>query len=134
MYADVADGGGGGKPPSHLVGISLYTPRLVELTMPRHPIDLHAMLRPASSNRDARDSTPPLYLQQLPCSWGQLFFPQPWLDFRAYMRRRLHNGAVAVNIKDSACCQGTRWGNGGWGESWKKFLIELVYLRGQTIL
>ena len=132
VYANGADGGGGGTPPSNLLGISLYTPRLVELTMPRKNIDLYGLLGPGSRLGSA--SSGHTYLQQLPCSWGQLFFPQAWLDFRAYMLRRLHEHAEPVNIPNSACCQGTRWGNGGWGSSWKKFFIELLYLKGHVIL
>ena len=141
VYAAEADGGGGGVPPPSLLGISLYTPRLVELTMPRHKIDLYQMLGPGGPSggllhrwHASYGGLGHLFLQQLPCSWGQLFFPTPWLAFRQYMRARLHEGAPAVNIKDSACCQGTRWGNGGWGTSWKKFLIELSFLKGYVVL
>ena len=59
-----------------LLGISLYTPRLVEVRMPRRRIDLHSELRDHSEARDhsevrgaARGAyyTRPLHLQQLPC-------------------------------------------------------------------
>lgn len=136
VYADARAGGGGGTPPDHLLGISLYTPRLVELTMPRRHIDLYAFVGPASrvASASGAPNAGALYLQQLPCSWGQLFFPRPWMAFRAYMRRRLDGDVPAVNIANSACCQGTRWGNGGWSMSWKKFLIELAYLKGYVVL
>ena len=84
-------------PPPSLLGISLYTPRLVELTMPRHKIDLYQMLGPGGPSggllhrwHASYGGLGHLFLQQLPCSWGQLFFPTPWLAFRQYMRARLH--------------------------------------------
>jgi len=42
------------------------------------------------------------------------------------MRRRLHGKAVAVQIPHSA--------TNGWSTSWKKFLIELCFLRGWLVL
>lgn len=160
VYAAPSDGGHGGAAPAHLLGLSLYTPRLNELRMPRRPFDPYAMLGPGNPTGVLSSGMGSLsgglgggrgglggiaghvsyaglghtYLQQLPCSWGQLFFPSPWTAFREYMRIRLHGGAPAVNIRESACCQGTRWGNGGWGTSWKKFLIELSFLKGWVTL
>jgi hypothetical protein len=128
VYASAADGGGGGVAPKSLLGISLYTPRLVELTMPRRKIDLYGLLGPHRPSRHAgAGGLGHLFLQQLPCSWGQVFFPGPWMDFRRYMRRRLHESAPAVVIPRSACCP-------GWSTSWKKFLIELSFLRGYVVV
>ena len=121
VYASRADGGGGGEPPSNLLGISLYTPRLVEIRMPRHRIDLHDFLHAGNGGGGGS-----LFLQQLPCSWGSLFFPRPWHEFHDYMNQRLHGSAPAVTIPDSA--------TNGWKTSWKKFLIELSYLRGYVVL
>jgi len=113
-----------------LLGISLYTPRLVEVRMPRRRIDLHSELRGGGAahlgGSAPREYTQPVHLQQLPCSWGSLFFPAPWREFHRYMRRRLHGKAAAVQIPRSA--------TNGWSTSWKKFLIELCYLRGWVVL
>lgn len=206
-----------------LVGLLRYTPRLVELTMPRRSIDLFALVGPtsrvvqAAGMHDGSGAAAPnghLYLQQLPCSWGQLFFPRPCIwgsrptrdmpippsllqndsagrqsllsDCGSACSRTCRRSTstlhatgglssaptctvgctrgprrsmpawtsnpwdpscpprqptiapyldtVQVNIAHSACCQGTRWGNGGWGASWKKFLIELAFLRCFTPL
>jgi len=80
---------------------------------------LHAALQ-------AADGRGALFLQQLPCSWGALFFPQPWHAFHSYMRRRMLDEAPAVIIPKSA--------TNGWKTSWKKFLIELSYLEGYVVL
>lgn len=117
--------------------------------MPRRRIDVWKLLGPAGGaggggggwgggggqGGDGYGGVGHIYLQQLPCSWGQLFFPGPWLAFREYMHTRLTDTHTPpINIKDSACCQGLRWGNGGWSASWKKFLIELSYLNGYVVL
>jgi hypothetical protein len=107
-------GEGGGEGGEQLVGLSLYTPRLVETRMPRRRIDLHA------------EVAGPAFLQQLPCSWGAVFFPKPWIEFHRYLRARLHEEAPAVEIPFSA--------TNGWKGSWKKYLIELGYLRGWVYL
>jgi len=120
VYADGAEGGGGGRAPSNLLGISLYTPRLIELTMPRRRIDLYATLPPVHPGGGG------LFLQQLPCSWGSLFFPEAWAAFHEYMHARLAGRAPAITIPGSA--------TNGWKTSWKKFLIELAYLRGYVVL
>ncbi len=112
------------EPPERLMAVSLYTPRLVEVRMPRRRIDLYRELR-GRGGRDPAEAAP-LFLQQLPCSWGSLFLPGPWREFHRYMRRRLHEGAIAVSIPRSA--------TNGWSTSWKKFLIELSYLRGWYVL
>lgn len=108
-----------------LLGIALYTPRLVEVRMPRRRIDLHSELRGAAPSAYTK-YTPPVHLQQLPCSWGSLFFPVPCREFHRYMHRRLHGKAAAVQIPYSA--------TNGWSTSWKKFLIELCFLRGWVVL
>lgn len=55
-----------------LLGVSLYTQRLEELARPPRRLTHYATLggRP--------------FAQQLPCSWGALYFPEHWRRFRAY--------------------------------------------------
>ena len=117
-----AGGAADGGAAPQLLGISLYTPRLVELTMPRKHIDLYKALGESGGG-----GSPHAFAQQLPCSWGQLFFPRPWAAFRQYMRHRLAKDYSDVHIARSACCP-------GWSTSWKKFLIEMSYLRGYVVL
>ncbi|KAJ1638524.1 hypothetical protein T492DRAFT_943726 [Pavlovales sp. CCMP2436] len=98
-----------------MIGISLYTPRLVEVVRPRRRLDLYAQLGGRA------------FLQQLPCSWGALFFPEHWRVFRDYVLHRMSQEASAsVMIPGSVV--------DGWKGSWKKFLIELMYRRAQWML
>jgi hypothetical protein len=104
---------------TRLVGISLNTPRYNEIAIP------------------GRDWTPQLvlgdeetqFLFQLPCSWGALYFPWAWRDFLSFYlwrRQKADEEVLHVCIPDSA----TRW----WRRSWKKYLIEWMYMRGSYML
>ncbi|KAG5248243.1 Glycosyltransferase family protein [Salix suchowensis] len=68
------------------------------------------------------------YLHQLPCSWGAVFFPKQWREFYVYMNMRFTEDAKAnpVQIPKSR--------TNGWQASWKKFLIDMMYLRGYVSL
>ncbi|MFQ6659821.1 hypothetical protein Gotur_028568 [Gossypium turneri] len=103
-----------------LSSISLYTPRLVEVVKERpkwNPTEFFKRIHP---------NTP--YLHQLPCSWGAVFFPKLWREFYAYMNMRFTEDAKAnpVQIPKSR--------TNGWQASWKKFLIDMMYLRGYVSL
>ena len=56
--------------PASLVGISLYSPRLVEVVYPRKRWDSNKALQHVGLYSP--------YLYQLPCSWGAVFFPRHW--------------------------------------------------------
>ncbi|KAJ7947826.1 Glycosyl transferase, family 2 [Quillaja saponaria] len=103
-----------------LSSISLYTPRLVEVVKERpkwNATDFFKRIHP---------NTP--YLHQLPCSWGAVFFPKHWREFYAYMNMRFTENAKEnpVQIPKSR--------TNGWQASWKKFLIDMMYLRGYVSL
>ncbi|MQL95643.1 hypothetical protein Taro_028318 [Colocasia esculenta] len=103
-----------------LSSISLYTPRLVEVVKERpkwNPTEFFKKIHP---------NTP--YLHQLPCSWGAVFFPKQWREFYAYMNARFTEDAKQnpVQIPKSR--------TNGWQASWKKFLIDMMYLRGYVSL
>ncbi|TYJ41796.1 hypothetical protein E1A91_A03G045300v1 [Gossypium mustelinum] len=103
-----------------LSSISLYTPRLVEGVKERpkwNPTEFFKRIHP---------NTP--YLHQLPCSWGAVFFPKLWREFYVYMNMRFTEDAKAnpVQIPKSR--------TNGWQASWKKFLIDMMYLRGYVSL
>ncbi|KAH6827986.1 glycosyltransferase family protein 2 [Perilla frutescens var. hirtella] len=103
-----------------LSSISLYTPRLVEVVKERpkwNATDYFKRIHP---------NTP--YLHQLPCSWGAVFLPKQWREFYVYMNTRFTEDAKAnpVQIPKSR--------TNGWQASWKKFLIDMMYLRGYVSL
>ncbi|EFJ14348.1 hypothetical protein SELMODRAFT_120665 [Selaginella moellendorffii] len=107
-------------PIPELGSIALYTPRLVEVVKERpkwNATDYFKALHP---------NTP--YLHQLPCSWGALFFPKHWREFYKYMGSRYTEDAKANPV------QIPRSRTNGWQASWKKFLIDLMYLRGYVSL
>jgi hypothetical protein len=98
-----------------LIGVSLYTPRIVEVARPRRRLDLFAEL----------GGQP--FLQQLPCSWGALFFPEQWRAFRDYLLLRMTQEPPVVVYMPGSVVH-------GWKGSWKKYLIELMYARAQWML
>ncbi|KAL5709946.1 hypothetical protein ACHQM5_020567 [Ranunculus cassubicifolius] len=103
-----------------LSSISLYTPRIVEVVKERpkwNATDFFKHIHP---------NTP--YLHQLPCSWGAVFFPKQWREFYVYMNMRFTEDAKQnpVQIPKSR--------TNGWQASWKKFLIDMMYLRGYVSL
>ncbi|KAK6926781.1 hypothetical protein RJ641_008500 [Dillenia turbinata] len=103
-----------------LSSISLYTPRIIEVVKERpkwNPTEFFKHIHP---------HTP--YLHQLPCSWGAVFFPKHWREFYVYMHMRFTEDAKKnpVQIPKSR--------TNGWQASWKKFLIDMMYLRGYVSL
>ncbi|KAG0590220.1 hypothetical protein KC19_1G082200 [Ceratodon purpureus] len=103
-----------------LNAIALYTPRVVEVVKERphwNGTDFFKLIHP---------NTP--YLHQLPCSWGALFFPERWREFYKYMGMR-----YTVNAKENPV-QIPHSRTNGWQASWKKFLIDMMYLRGYVTL
>uniref|UniRef100_A0A1D1YE56 Alanine--tRNA ligase n=1 Tax=Anthurium amnicola TaxID=1678845 RepID=A0A1D1YE56_9ARAE len=103
-----------------LSSISLYTPKLVEVVKER------PKWNPTEFFKKVHPNTP--YLHQLPCSWGAVFFPKHWREFYAYMNSRFTEDAKdnPVQIPKSR--------TNGWQASWKKFLIDMMYLRGYVSL
>ncbi|XP_002973886.2 uncharacterized protein LOC9656675 [Selaginella moellendorffii] len=105
---------------AELNSISLYTPRVVEVVKERprwNATDFFKAIYP---------NTP--YLHQLPCSWGALFFPRHWREFYHYMGTRYTADAKQNPV------QIPRSRTNGWQASWKKFLIDMMYLRGYVTL
>ncbi|CAN0898871.1 hypothetical protein LINGRAHAP2_LOCUS19946 [Linum grandiflorum] len=103
-----------------LSSISLYTPKIVEVVKERPKWNATEFFKRIHPN------TP--YLHQLPCSWGAVFFPKQWREFYVYMNMRFTEDAKSnpVQIPKSR--------TNGWQASWKKFLIDMMYLRGYVSL
>lgn len=107
-----------------LFGISLYQQKNVEL-----PIDgrRHFDARAVFQEQLLNPSTP--YLSPVPCSWGAIYFPEHWREFHDYITIRL--SALSLDI-EQWIVPNVRSNN--WTKSWKKYFIELVFLRGYVML
>ncbi|PCH44188.1 hypothetical protein WOLCODRAFT_164969 [Wolfiporia cocos MD-104 SS10] len=110
---------------SQLFGISLYQQKNLELRPEgRHPFNA----RNAFAAIGIADPSTP-YLSQIPCSWGAVYFPEHWREFHTYLSLRL---SESVWDMDQVVVPGVR--SNKWTRSWKKYFIELVYLRGYVML
>lgn len=112
---------------SQLFGISLYQQKNLELRPEgRHPFNAQKLFSTASY---PDPNTP--YLSQIPCSWGAVYFPEQWREFHDYLSVRLSQTHPDLPI-DRIVAPGLR--SNKWTRSWKKYFIELVYLRGYVML
>ncbi|GAA5948347.1 hypothetical protein JCM3765_001381 [Sporobolomyces pararoseus] len=110
---------------SRLFGISLYQQKNIELKPEgRQPFDAHKLF---DSLQIKPNSIP--YLSQIPCSWGAAYFPEHWKEFHSYLSLRLSELALPISEPIVPQIRSNRW-----PKSWKKYFIELVYLRGYTML
>ncbi|KAI8643320.1 hypothetical protein BD408DRAFT_342651 [Parasitella parasitica] len=111
-----------------MYGISLYAPRNLELTPAgRTTFDPNSVLLPAGY--------PPHipYASQVPCSWGGVYFPEHWREFHTYLVRRLEDLNLPKDHRQRLISvPGSR--SDKWKKSWKKYFIELVYLRTYLML
>ena len=113
------DGGRTGRTyhAEHLAGISYNTPRYNEINLPPHDWVPQMVI-----GREAQ------FLFQLPCSWGALYFPWIWREFLEYYRWRktitLPPSYVVVPLSAT----------NEWTNSWKRYLVELMYARGLYML
>ncbi|KAI9310464.1 hypothetical protein BX666DRAFT_1869556 [Dichotomocladium elegans] len=107
-----------------LYGVSLYSPRNLEL----HP----AGRRPFHPDNVLLNMYPPRmpYVSQVPCSWGAVYFPEHWREFHEYLTIRLmdlnQDRRLNVTVPNSRSAR--------WKKSWKKYYIELVFLRAYVML
>lgn len=108
-----------------MFGISLYQQKNIELKPEgRRPFDAQALFSEHGLNHT---HTP--YLSQIPCSWGALYFPEHWREFHDYLAVRLSEYAFTIDQEIVPDVRSNRW-----TKSWKKYFIELVYLRGYAML
>lgn len=107
-----------------LYGISLYQPKNIELRPEgRRKFDAHKLLDDLGL-----PSTLP-YLSQIPCSWGAIYFPEHWREFHQFLAIRLSEATLDLADPIVPNIRSNRWPN-----SWKRYLIELVYLGGYSML
>ena len=138
-----------------LKGISLYSPRMVETANKRFTIDLPSEIKSITGHphtpfldqvRSKQHTSPPHLTNcaiQVPCSWGALFSPTVWKQFRSYLRTRLAHGAdvqvgqrIAASFSNAHQYQMNipRSRINGWKGSWKKYLMEMSYSQGIYML
>ena len=120
--------------PKQFFGISLYTPRVAEVTAPKRNFDAAKIL---AETGFAQPQSP--YLLQLPCSWGAVYFPEHWRSFHQYLLRRQSPDVSGFlsNDSDDMAIPDLRIPNSrsnSWKASWKKYFIELTVLRGWYML
>ncbi|KAI8062830.1 uncharacterized protein B0P05DRAFT_477135 [Gilbertella persicaria] len=110
-----------------LFGISLYTPRLLE-TDPsgRHFFSANYQLKKA--NRTGQVGQP--YRMQWPGYSGAVYFPEHWREFHDYITAR-HADLNGFEMQD-VVVPGLR--SNEWTKSWRRFMEELIYLRGYVML
>jgi hypothetical protein len=112
------------KQSERLYGISLYQPKNIELRPEgRRKFDAHKLLEDIGI-----PSTLP-YLSQIPCSWGAAYFPEHWKEFHQFLTIRMSEAALDLSDPIVPNIRSNRWPN-----SWKRYLIELVYLKGYSML
>ncbi|KAF0516104.1 glycosyltransferase 2 [Gigaspora margarita] len=111
---------------NRLYGVSLYNTRLNEFNITTgrrrfNPVDV-------LENTKYPNNSP--YLIQVPCSWGALFFPEVWREFHDYLKARLDD-TTGPNLQQIEIPESR---SNMWTSSWKRFFIELIYLRGYMML
>lgn len=108
-----------------MFGISLYQQKHLELPQEgRQPFNPRLLF----STSGTLNSTTP-YLSQVPCSWGAVYFPEHWKEFHAYLAFRLTESIIPIEMEIVYDVRSNHW-----TKSWKRFFIELAYLRGYVML
>ena len=109
---------------AQLFGISLYQQKTLELRPEgRRPFDAKTLFH----NHGLPPTTP--YLSQIPCSWGAVYFPEHWREFHDYLSWRLSESTIDIKTVVVPDVRSNKW-----TKSWKKYFIELSYLRGYVML
>ena len=108
-----------------LFGISLYQQKNLELRLEgRRPFNARSLF---DSHGFEHRNTP--FLSQIPCSWGAVYFPEQWREFHSYLTLRFSEYVILMDELVVPHVRSNRW-----TRSWKKFFIELAYLRGYVML
>lgn len=109
-----------------MFGVSLYTPRNVPVYMDgRHAFNPEEIITSSSLPYPGPNSP---YVTTLPCSWGAVYFPEHWREFHEYIMERVAKPKKVYNITVPESRSET------WHFSWKKFYIEMAYLRAYVML
>jgi hypothetical protein len=109
------------KHQSHLFGISLYAPRMLE-TDPSG----RKLFNP--KRELGKDDQP--YVMQWPSYAGAVYFPEHWREFHDYITGR-HADVNGFEMQD-VIVPDLR--SNEWAKSWRRYFEELVYLRSYVML
>ncbi|EIW79272.1 hypothetical protein CONPUDRAFT_145357 [Coniophora puteana RWD-64-598 SS2] len=108
-----------------LFGVSLYQQKNIELKPEgRVPFNPRRLFKDTGFIDYA---TP--YLSQVPCSWGAVYFPEHWREFHDYLAMRLSEHVLDIHLDVVPDVRSNHW-----PRSWKKYFIEVAYLRGYVML
>lgn len=110
----------------NMYGISLIQQKTSELDAKTGRILWNA----ASRLQDTKYSPIMPYLSQVPSSWGAVYFPETWREFHDYIQIRDSQEVIpkSQRVIEPSVVSDT------WLGSWKRFLIELAFLRGYSML
>jgi hypothetical protein len=98
-----------------MMGISLYAPRWSQVR--------NAAWSPEGEDTAKRHEP---YILQLPCSWGAVYFPRPWMQFLLWYRRNNGFDPLVPNLVGI-----NRWPH---ERSWKKYLVRYMVETGSFML
>lgn len=108
-----------------LFGVSLYQQKHVELPSDgRKPFNAQTLF----SKHGIPYNSP--YLSQVPCSWGAVYFPEHWREFHDYLALRFSE--ALTGIAENIVVPDVR--SNHWAKSWKRYFIELTFLRGYVMV
>lgn len=108
-----------------LFGVSLYQQKQTELRPEgRRPFDAQRLFD--SYGLYYRDIP---YISQVPCSWGAVYFPEHWREFHSYLTVRFSEAWIPMSRNVVPHVRSNRW-----AKSWKRYFIEMVFLRGYVML
>ncbi|EPB91970.1 hypothetical protein HMPREF1544_01264 [Mucor circinelloides 1006PhL] len=115
------------KAHNHIYGVSLYSPRNLELRPEgRRPFNPEPVLEQGGYSKRAP------YATQIPCSWGAVYFPEHWREFHTYITERVEKEEKYTKGYYNITVPGSR--SERWSKSWKKYFIEMVYLRAYVMV
>ncbi|KAJ3212177.1 hypothetical protein HDU83_001188 [Entophlyctis luteolus] len=112
------------KTQPQVAGCSLYTPRLDEISPTPDPQNPPMWLPPKLEQGAG------VFLFQLPCSWGAVYLGKYWRNFTQYALWRISSNSTADSFPPVP--GGAR--SNTWTNSWKRFLIEYMYLNALVVL
>lgn len=98
---------------SQVLGCSLYTPRLDEIsptTDTQHP----PLWNPSLAIGESKE----WIFYQLPCSWGAVYERQKWIEFTRYFAYRLAHLDSVPPVPNSR--------SNSWAQSWKRYYFNSV--------